>query len=162
MAAARRRVVVTSGMAAPKHDAEPHTSDARPAQVDVHRSRWVRALFLVAGSVCVALGVVGLFLPLLPTTPFLLLAAACYARGSQRFYDWLLANRTFGPLIHEWRTHRSIPYRTKLSAIALMSATLGVSIVFFVRPLWLKLLLAAMGLALAIWMYRMPSRDRPN
>ncbi|MDZ7653177.1 MAG: YbaN family protein [Burkholderiaceae bacterium] len=128
--------------------------------VDLHRSRWMRLLFLVAGSICVALGVIGLFLPLLPTTPFLLLAAACYARGSQRFYDWLLANRTFGPLIHEWRTHRSIPYRTKVSAIALMSATLGISIVFFVDPLWLKLLLAAMGLGLAIWMYRMPSRDR--
>lgn len=128
----------------------------------LHRSRWMRLLFLVAGSICVALGVVGLFLPLLPTTPFLLLAAACYARGSQRFYDWLLANRTFGPLIHEWRTHRSIPYRTKLSAIALMSATLAVSIVFFVDPMWLKIALAAMGLGLAIWMYRMPSRDRPR
>jgi hypothetical protein len=128
----------------------------------LHRSRGVRVLFLIAGSACVALGVIGLFLPLLPTTPFLLLAAACYARGSRRFYDWLLANRTFGPLIHEWRTHRSIPYKTKLSAIALMSATLGVSIVFFVEPVWLKLLLTAMGVGLAIWMYRMPSRDRPR
>jgi uncharacterized membrane protein YbaN (DUF454 family) len=127
-----------------------------------HRSAWVRWLFIAAGSVCVALGLVGLFLPLLPTTPFLLLAAACYARGSRRFYDWLLANRTFGPLIHEWRTHRSIPYRTKISAIGLMSATLGVSILFFVQPLWLKGLLAAMGVGLAVWMYRMPSRDRPS
>jgi uncharacterized membrane protein YbaN (DUF454 family) len=151
-------------MDSPQQDADSLAAqvatDVEPATL--HRSRWVRALFLMAGSICVALGVIGLFLPLLPTTPFLLLAAACYARGSRRFYDWLLANRTFGPLIHEWRTHRSIPYKTKLSAIALMSATLGISIVFFVRPLWLKLLLAAMGLALAVWMYRMPSRDRPR
>jgi uncharacterized protein len=127
-----------------------------------HRSPWMRAVFLAAGSLCVLLGVIGLFLPLLPTTPFLLLAAACYARGSRRFYDWLLANRTFGPLIHEWRKHRSIPYRTKISAIALMSFTLGISIVFFVPIMWVKLLLGAMGVGLAIWMYRMPSRDRPR
>lgn len=151
-------------MASPQRDADDPTAPLAPAAApaSVHRSRWMRVLFLIAGSICVALGVIGLFLPLLPTTPFLLLAAACYARGSRRFYDWLLANRTFGPLIHEWRTHRSIPYKTKLSAIALMSATLGISIVFFVRPLWLKLLLVAMGLALAVWMYRMPSRDRPR
>jgi uncharacterized protein len=127
-----------------------------------HRSAWMRAVYIAAGSLCVLLGVIGLFLPLLPTTPFLLLAAACYARGSRRFYDWLLANRTFGPLIHEWRKHRSIPYRTKISAIALMSFTLGISIVFFVPVMWVKLLLGAMGVGLAIWMYRMPSRDRPR
>jgi uncharacterized membrane protein YbaN (DUF454 family) len=109
----------------------------------------------------VALGVLGIFLPLLPTTPFLLLAAACYARGSQRFYDWLLANRTFGPLILEWRRHRSIPYRTKLTAIAMMSLTLGISIVFFVPIFWVQVLLTLFGIGMAIWMYRMPSRDRP-
>ncbi len=122
----------------------------------------MRAIFLAVGSLCVLLGVIGLFLPLLPTTPFLLLAAACYARGSRRFYDWLLANRTFGPLIYEWRKHRSIPYRTKISAIVLMSFTLGISITFFVPIMWVKVLLGAMGVGLAIWMYRMPSRDRPR
>lgn len=127
-----------------------------------HRSPWVRAFFLAAGSLFLALGLAGIFLPLLPTTPFVLLAAACYARGSRRFYDWLLANRTFGPIILEWRRHRSVPYRTKVTAIVLMSATLAVSIVFFVRPPWLKGLLALMGLGLAVWMYRLPSRDRPT
>ena len=128
----------------------------------IHRSATVRLLFLIAGSLFVVLGAIGLFLPLLPTTPLLLLAAACYARGSRRFYDWLLTNRTFGPLIHEWQMHRSIPYRTKLSAIALMALTLGVSIAFFVEPVWLKLALSAFGLSLAVWMYRLPSRDRPR
>jgi hypothetical protein len=144
-------------------DPDPSAAPVDPPDpVTEHRSRWMRGVFLVAGSLCVGLGLIGLFLPLLPTTPFLLLAAACYARGSRRFYDWLLANRTFGPLINEWRRHRAIPYRTKISAIALMSLTLGISIVFFVPVLWVKLLLAAMGLGLAIWMYRMPSRDRPR
>lgn len=133
---------------------------AQPAPVE-HRSRWVRIAFLILGSLALALGIIGVFLPLLPTTPFVLLAAACYARGSRRFHQWLLANRTFGPIIAEWERHRSIPYRTKITAIALMSTTMAISIIFFVKPLWLKGVIAAFGVALAIWMYRIPSRDRP-
>ncbi|MCU0768519.1 MAG: YbaN family protein [Burkholderiaceae bacterium] len=122
----------------------------------------MRGLFMVLGSLALALGVLGIFLPLLPTTPFVLLAAACYARGSRRFHAWLLAQRTFGPIVHEWEQHRSIPYRTKLTAIALMSLTLAISIVFFVQPRWLQAALAALGLGLAVWMYRLPSRDRAS
>lgn len=125
------------------------------------RSRLVRVLFNIAGAVALGLGLIGIFLPLLPTTPFVLLAAACFARGSERFHQWLLANRTFGPMVYEWERHRSLPYRTKVTAIVLMSLTMAVSIVFFVRPAWLKLLLALFGVGLAIWMYRIPSRDRP-
>jgi uncharacterized membrane protein YbaN (DUF454 family) len=136
-------------------------ADGNPTQgrVREHRSPLVRWLLTAAGSICVVLGVIGIFLPLLPTTPLMLLAAACFARSSRRFHDWLLANRTFGPLILEWERHRSIPRRTKLTAIGLMSATLAVSIVFFVEPRWLQGLLAALGVGLAIWMYRIPSRD---
>ena len=123
-----------------------------------HDSPLVRGLLLAAGVTCVALGVVGIFLPLLPTTPFMLLAAACFARSSRRFHEWLLANRTFGPLILEWEKHRSLPRRTKLTAIVLMSLTLAVSIVFFVERPWLQALLAAFGVLLAVWMYRIPSR----
>jgi uncharacterized membrane protein YbaN (DUF454 family) len=138
------------------NSAEPR---AEPVE---HRSRWVRTFFLAAGTLALVLGLIGIFLPLLPTTPFVLLAAACYARGSRRFYDWLLTQRTFGPIIHEWERHRSIPFKTKITAVALMSLTLGTSIVFFVEPLWLKGLLAVMGVGLAVWLYRMPSRDRPR
>jgi hypothetical protein len=136
------------------------TASGGPARiVREHRSSLVRGLLITGGTICVVLGVIGIFMPLLPTTPFMLLAAACFARSSRRFHDWLLANRTFGPLIREWEQHRSIPRRTKLTAIALMSLTLAVSIVFFVEPRWLQALLATMGLALAIWMYRLPSRQ---
>ena len=123
-----------------------------------HASPLVRGVLLAAGMLFVALGVIGVFVPLLPTTPFMLLAAACFARSSRRFHDWLLANRTFGPLIYEWRRYRSIPYRTKIMAIALMACTLLASIVFFVKPAWLRVALALFGLALAVWLYRIPSR----
>ena len=108
----------------------------------------VRILFVALGTLFVALGILGAFLPVLPTTPFLLLAAACYARGSTRFYNALLNNRAFGPLILEWRRHHSIPYRVKVIAIALMSVTLTVSILTLDRP-WLQAMLAALGIALA-------------
>ena len=131
-------------------------------EVRKHGSLTVRVLLVIAGTACVVLGVIGIFTPLLPTTPFILLAAACYARASTRFYRWLLANRTFGPMIVEWRRHRSIPYRTKVISIVLMSVTMAVSTIFFVRPLWLQVVIAACGVGLAAWMYRIPSRARPR
>lgn len=137
-------------------------NDEALADLNLHDSRAVRLLLWVAGSLCVALGVAGLFLPVLPTTPFMLLAAACYARASERFYRWLVTHRVFGPTVREWRRHRSIPWRTKLWAIFLMSATLATSIVFFARPAWLQLALALVGAGLAVWLYRIPSRDRPS
>ena len=118
----------------------------RPSYV----SRLQRLLFLVLGSIFVALATLGVVLPLLPTTPFLLLAAACYARSSSRFHTWLLTNRIFGPTIRQWQESRSIALRTKFIAIFMLVATLGSSVVFFV-PLWpVKLLLIAVG----IWVIR--------
>jgi uncharacterized protein len=123
-------------------------------------ARGVRPLFLLAGFVCLGIAVLGLVLPLLPATPFALLAAACFARSSERFYAWLLRHRSLGPVVREWRAHGSIPYRTKLWAIALMAASLTVSIVFFVPYRWLQVALALFGAALAAWLYSLPSRDR--
>ena len=137
-------------------EAADHPADARP-----HGSPAVRAFFIVLGTVFVGLGIAGAVLPVLPTTPFLLLAAACYARGSVRFYRWLIEHRTFGPTIVEWRRHRSIPWRTKLVAIGLMSAMIAVSAVLFVRPWWAQALLVAVGAATGAWLWRIPSRDRP-
>lgn len=129
-------------------------------QVRKHRSPLVRVVLVLLGTAFVALGIAGIFLPVLPTTPFLLLAAACYARASRRFYNALLNNRWFGPAILEWQRHRSIRYRTKLWAIATMALTLSISIVFFVGDARLQVALACMGVALAVYMYRIPSRDR--
>lgn len=130
------------------------------AHVRKHPSPSIRVALVLAGSVFVLVGLAGIFLPVLPTTPFLLLAAACYARASRRFYNALLNNRLFGPAILEWQQHRSIAWRTKVAAIALMALTLAASTVFFVQDPRLRALLALLGLTLAIYMYRIPSRDR--
>lgn len=134
----------------------------RAGPTGLHPSATVRWLLLVAGIVATALGVVGAFLPVLPTTPFLLLAAACFARASPSLYRWLADSRTFGPSIREWRRHRSIPWRAKIAGIVLMSVSIAVSATFFVRPWWGKAVLVALGVATAVWLYRIPSRDRPG
>ena len=120
-----------------------------------HGSPVVRALFFVAGVLSLGFAVAGIFLPVLPTTPLVLLAATCFARSYRPFHEWLVAHRLFGPLVREWHEHRSIPYRTKLLAIGMMAVALTVSIVFFVDPPWLKAVLAAFGVALGAWMYRL-------
>jgi uncharacterized membrane protein YbaN (DUF454 family) len=121
----------------------------------------MRLLLTVLGFTFVGVGVAGIVLPVLPATPFFLLAAACFARASERFYNWLLNHPTVGPTVQEWRRHRSIRYRTKLYAIVLMAVTLSVSIIFFVANPYLKAGLGILGVLLAIWLWRIPSRDAP-
>ncbi|MBI3147366.1 MAG: YbaN family protein [Betaproteobacteria bacterium] len=132
------------------------------AEVRRHDSPALRWLLLALGVLFVLLGIAGALLPVLPATPFMLLAAACFARASPRFYNWLLNNAVFGPTVLEWRQHHSIPWRIKIAAIALMSITLSASIVFFVPWLELQIALALGGVALGIYLYRIPSRDRPS
>lgn len=123
--------------------------------------RGVRVVLLAVGFVCVALGAVGVVTPVLPTTPFLLVAAACFARASPRFYQRLLANPTFGPLIRDWREHRAIPLRAKLTAIAAITLTIGSSVVFFVEPWWGDAAMLATGLVLCTWLWRQKTLETP-
>ena len=131
-------------------------------EVRKHRFLWVRLAFAALGTLFLMVGIIGIFTPILPTTPFLLLATACYARSSHRFYNWLMNHPALGPLIVEWRTYRSIPWRVKLVAVVTMTLTFGSSILFFVRDGRLQLALAVFGVTMVIWLYRIPSRDRPD
>lgn len=131
-------------------------------EIRKHKSLTVRWVFALLGAFFVAMGVAGIFLPILPTTPFLLLAAACFARASSRVYNWLLNHSILGPIVLEWRRHRSIPYRVKIIALITMAASFTVSIVFFV-PYWQgQLGMALFGVLMFVWLYRVPSRDAPR
>lgn len=112
-----------------------------------------------AGWLFVVLAVVGVILPILPTTPFILLAAACFARSSERFYAWLLDNRIFGPLIRDWRTHRAMPRRARQLAIAGIVVFLGSSAIFVVANPWGRGALVATGVALVTFLLRVPNRE---
>jgi uncharacterized membrane protein YbaN (DUF454 family) len=105
-----------------------------------------RIILVFVGTLSLGLGVLGIFLPLLPTTPFLLLAAACYARSSPRFYHWLVHHHWLGGYIRDYRENHAIRLRAKVSAITLLWLTIGISIIL-VDPLWLKLLLGGIGIA---------------
>ncbi len=118
----------------------------------------VRFWYLAAGHLSIVLAVLGIFLPLLPTTPFLLLAAFCYARGSVRFYSWLLNSPTFGPVIRNWREDRSVELKHKLMAIALITLSISTSVLFFVPNIYGKILLSLLGAAWIVVMLRIPTR----
>ncbi|QDC07993.1 DUF454 domain-containing protein [Oceanicola sp. D3] len=89
----------------------------------------MRMLWAAAGAVSLMLGVIGIVLPLLPTVPFVLLAAFCFARSSEKLHDWLLAHRTFGPMIVDWRRNGAIHRRAKLAATASVGLVFVVSLV---------------------------------
>jgi hypothetical protein len=122
----------------------------------------VRLLFAACGTLFLGLGVAGIFLPLLPTTPFLLLAAACFARSSRRITHWLHNHARFGPLIREWHEHRAMPYRAKRTALLLIALSFSISIAFFVPGWPAKLAMGVGGVLLMVWIARIPSRDAPG
>jgi hypothetical protein len=106
--------------------------------------------YLAAGHVCLALGITGLILPVMPGVVFLIGAAACYARGSARFYDWLLANEWLGPPVRDWQENRAMTFRAKVTSITMVLLGVGASIFFFVQIPWLRILLAVTGAAVTI------------
>lgn len=107
----------------------------------------MRGVFMLAGFVLAALGFVGLFLPVLPTTPFLILAAACFARSSDRLENWLLTHPRLGPVLRDWRAHRAIPRRAKWLALA--GSSFGFLLFLSAGPWGAGLIVLAAGLIMA-------------
>jgi uncharacterized protein len=120
-----------------------------PSKVKKHRI--VRGLLIVAGTFSLALGAIGLFLPILPTTPFLLLSAACYMRSSERLHDWLINNRWFGEYIKNYQSGKGIPMKTKIIALSFLWLTILYSTLFVVDEIMIAqiaLLIIAAGVSL--------------
>lgn len=122
--------------------------------------RLLDLLWLAAGWLSLAAGFIGIFLPLLPTVPFVLLAAFCFSRGSARCERWLLGHPRFGPWIKDWRAHRSVPLRAKQLASVMMAAG-SVVAGFQLPPAWCWLP-AACCAAVAAWLWRLPTRGAPG
>ena len=109
---------------------------------------------------CVVLGVLGIFVPVLPTTPFLLLAAICYARSSERFYHWLLNNRWFGEYIKNYREGRGIPLREKTLTLIALWLTIGSTILLVVSAWWGQLILLGVAVGVTIHLVRIKTFKR--
>ncbi len=110
----------------------------------------IRGALIITGTFFVGLGVLGIFLPLLPTTPFLLLAAACYARSSKRFYNWLLNNRWFGSYIKDYKEGKGVPSKVKAISISLLWATIIFSTVFITHNIFCKIILLVIAIGVTI------------
>jgi len=112
--------------------------------------KWIRIILISMGTLFVGLGILGIFMPVLPTTPFLLLAAACYARSSQRFYDWLLTNKWFGDYIRNYLQGKGISLKLKILTIALLWLTIMCSVTFAVHDLLVRLILILIAIGVTI------------
>ena len=115
-----------------------------------HSLLQMRVLLAILGSVALALGVVGIFLPLLPTTPFLLLAAALYFRSSPRLYDWLLAHPHLGTYIRNFRENKAIPLRVKIVSVTLVWITLLYCAFFVAYNIYMRLFFVALAVGVTV------------
>ena len=126
-----------------------------PVVPEPRRARLIRWLLFALGALSLALGVVGTVLPVLPTVPFLLLTAACWSRASPRWHRWLLARPRLGPAIARWERERTIPRRAKLSAVALIALSMGVSIWLLRDHAWLPWVLAGVAVPVIVFILRL-------
>lgn len=128
-------------------------------EVRPHSHRGVRCLLLGAGVLFAGLGIAGVILPLLPGMPFLILAAACFARANERFYNWLLNHRWVGPPLHAWRNHRRIPRWVKPRAIAAVLIAFGISSWLALEDPLARAGWFTVGLLVSALIAKMPSYD---
>lgn len=126
------------------------------SQIILHKTQ--RYIFMLLGAVFLLIGIIGIVLPVLPTTPFLLLTAACWARSSTRFHAWLLNHRWFGKPIRNWEENRVIPKKAKFLAWTMMAISCGM--LFYRLPMayqWVAWLSSGVCLATAVWMAKLPN-----
>jgi hypothetical protein len=124
------------------------------------QSKFIRGLTLACGFLFTFLAFLGALLPLLPTTPFLILAAACFHRSSPRFYKLIMNNRYFGHYLRDYQSGKGIPLRIKMASIAFLWVSSIVSVFCFVPFLWLKILILAMTIGITVHIFLIRSKKR--
>lgn len=147
-------------------DTEETFSSSEPTSIQENTPKLVqnpvlRFLLIVVGTLCLFLAILGVFLPILPTTPFLLLAAACYVRSSESFYHWLVGNRFLGDYILQYRRGDGIPKKSLVRAILLLWATIALSL-FFTESLAPKIILPVIALGVSFFLLSLPRQKEEN
>jgi len=117
-----------------------------------------RRLLIGAGTLSTGLGIIGIFVPILPTTPFLLLAAACYMRSSERFYQWLINNRILGAYVRNYIEGKGMPVKIKMFTILLLWLTIALTIVFGVQNIVIKIVLLCIAVGVTAHIALIKSR----
>ena len=121
------------------------------------KNRFVRSMFFVAGTITLVLGAIGIVLPILPTTPFLLISLACYLRSSERMTHWMLNNKYFGTYIRNYKEGKGIPMKTKLFAITVLWITISISAFVLVPLLMVQIVLLVVAVAVTVHLVRLPT-----
>jgi uncharacterized membrane protein YbaN (DUF454 family) len=129
-------------------------------QAKLLKSKLGRKLLIAAGSLFVAIGLIGVFLPVLPTTPFLLLAAWCYSKSSERFYNWLITNKWFGEYIKNYQEGKGIPITVKLLSIIFLWFTILISVYFFTTDILIRIILIVIASIVTIHIITIPTFNK--
>ena len=132
-------------------------------QNNIHKVRLskfflIRVMGIFLGSLFVTLGTIGVFVPGLPTTVFLIIAAACYIRSSEKLYNWLISNKTFGPLIKDYREGKGMPKKAKVLALSMITIFAGSSSIFLIDNPPIQILVGILGI-IGFWYvgFRVPT-----
>jgi uncharacterized protein len=116
-------------------------------------------LFLFFGHLSLLLGTIGIILPVLPTTPFVLLAAFFYSKGSDKLHNWLLMNKYFGHMIKDWEQSKIIGLRAKIYSTSMIVPLFSYTLYFVSLVLWIKIAIAAIGLSVLLFIWTRPSKE---
>ena len=120
----------------------------------------IKVLLIATGTFFIGVGIVGIFVPILPTTPFLLISAALYARSSKRFYNWLINNKIFGSYIKNYREGKGVPLKLKIITIALLWITIGYSAIFAIDIFWVRIILVIIAIGVTTHIIRIRPKDK--
>lgn len=125
-------------------------------------SKFKQILLISLGTLFIGIGIIGIIVPILPTTPFLLVAAALYARSSQKFYNWLINNRVFGKYIKNYREGKGIPLKVKIFAISILWITIGCSAFLAVDILYVRIILFLVAVGATVYIARLKTFKDKN
>ena len=137
--------------------ADQNCSDGRLNQKRSESSKLKKGFFVAAGSIFLALGCIGIVLPILPTTPFLLLSAACYYKGSERMHRWMLNNRWFGNYIKNYKEGKGLSLKAKGFTLALLWVVISYSALFVVNLLIIQVILFAIAVGVSLHVVTLPT-----
>mgnify|MGYP000912434926 CR=1 FL=1 len=120
------------------------------SELNINKNKFLKILLVSCGFISVGLGVLGIFLPVLPTTPFLLLAATCFSRSSERFYKWLFSNKVFGKYLNDYKNKKGLPVKIKIYTISLLWISILYTVIFIIPLMFVKLLLLVIAIVVTI------------
>ena len=124
------------------------------------KSNFLRWILICCGWLSIAGGVIGIFLPLVPTVPFLLLAAACFTRSSERFHTWLVEHNYLGPLVGDYLNGSGIPLRARRMAIGMVWVSFPATTFLFVQVFWLKITLMSIAAGITLYLLSLPATSQ--